>query len=149
MNITLFWFQASKLNFKVKKRPKTPFSNIFAQMRLSPEASCDSPIHTILLRIGLREDIKNILREVLNSAWPSAAHVIPPFFGSPLYIPPFLSALVSTPPIFEVDHLHPPFLSSKYKVIFTNYIYAFCNIFNASKLHLFQLKSVIYKLFST
>ena len=79
---------------------------------------------------------------MLNSAWPSAAHVYPPHFsGHPSTLPPFLRALVSTPPIFEVNRLHPPIFELEHvhppKILFANYIYAFQDIFNASKCSLF------------
>ena len=57
----------------------------------------------------------------------SAAHVYFPVFGSPIYTPPFSRLSVYTPH-FKLKHLYPP--QTNFRKL---YIYAFCDIFNASK----------------
>ena len=73
---------------------------------------------------------------VLKSARPSAAHVYPPFFASPINTPPIFGRTCLYSPIFDIDRLHPP------KVIFAHYIYAFRDIFNASKLILAEISDI-------
>ena len=104
-------YSGNMLMVHFKRVKSTPNNDVIINIsgKLEPDIS------NFLGLCQLREGAKTPLRGgVLNSARPSAAHMYPPHFsGHPSTLPPFLSALVYTPPIFEVDRLHPPHFGAR------------------------------------